>query len=220
MKLYKYRSLANIEFTLDILINQRLHCAPFEKLNDPLEGIFLSVLWAGGALGMSTMGALPFGGISSVKSARSVSEMRLLGNSRVCSLARNLNDIRLWSHYADGHCGVAIEIDIDESDSLLHEVEYVDRLKESGVSLLGGPRSEEILRVKTIHWTYEQEYRIISDQEFYPVTDRITGIYFGLRASNLIQKSLLAFLPSSISAYRMKLDERKLEIIPGERLDS
>lgn len=219
MKLYKYRSLANVDFTLDILINQRLHCAPFEKLNDPLEGIFVWVLRTGGALGTFPFNTIPIGRGATHRSARSVSDMKLLGHSRVCSLTNMLNDIRLWSHYADGHRGIAIEVDVEESDDMLHKVKYVDRLKESGVSLLTGPRSEEILCLKTRHWAYEQEYRIISSQEFYSVAGRITGVYFGLRASKLMETALLPSLPAGVPAYRVQLDEHKLEIIPGERLD-
>ena len=40
MKLYKYRSLHNLEFILDVLLNERLHCAPYTKLNGPFEGVF------------------------------------------------------------------------------------------------------------------------------------------------------------------------------------
>ena len=36
--LYKYRSLANWKFVLDILVNGRLYAAPFSELNDPMEG--------------------------------------------------------------------------------------------------------------------------------------------------------------------------------------
>ena len=36
--LYKYRSLDNWKFLLDILINKRLHAARFQDLNDPMEG--------------------------------------------------------------------------------------------------------------------------------------------------------------------------------------
>lgn len=37
---YKYRSLSNIQFALDILVNHRLYASEFTKLNDPMEGLF------------------------------------------------------------------------------------------------------------------------------------------------------------------------------------
>ncbi len=36
--LYKFRSLENWKFVLDIVIHKRLHAAPFDELNDPMEG--------------------------------------------------------------------------------------------------------------------------------------------------------------------------------------
>ncbi len=40
MILYKYRSLANFEHVLDIILNQRLYCSTYPELNDPFEGIY------------------------------------------------------------------------------------------------------------------------------------------------------------------------------------
>ena len=191
MKLYKFRSLENLEFTLDILLNQRLHCALFEKLNDPLEGVFMWVFSGGGTLAGSALNEHALGGSIVMKTPTSISELHLFGDRKVCSLSASLNDVRLWSHYADGHTGIAIEIDIDESDSALHKVEYVDTLKEFSASILGGPRSEEVLKLKTTHWSYEHEYRIISSDDFYSVDGRITGIYLGLRTSELLRQALL-----------------------------
>jgi hypothetical protein len=37
--LYKYRSIANLRFFKDIVINRRLYAAPFRTLNDPMEGL-------------------------------------------------------------------------------------------------------------------------------------------------------------------------------------
>lgn len=42
MILYKYRSLANLEHVLDIILNQRLHCSTYPELNDPFEGLFVT----------------------------------------------------------------------------------------------------------------------------------------------------------------------------------
>jgi len=43
MILYKYRSLEQFEYVLDILLNERLYCSYYKDLNDPLEGIYASV---------------------------------------------------------------------------------------------------------------------------------------------------------------------------------
>ena len=219
MRLYKYRSLENLKLTLDILQNQRLYCASFESLNDPFEGLFVWVMTTGGALGLTALNTARIGRGVTVRSPKSIAEFDFLfGNSRVCSLSKTSSDVRLWSHYAGGHTGVAIEIEIDETDELVHEVEYLDKLRESGVSLLTGPRREDVLRVKTRHWDYEKEYRIISDSQYYEIDGRIKAIYFGLRADPLLRKAILDSLPKGISAFSTKLDESRLEIVPDQNL--
>ena len=37
---YKYRTLDNFQFVLDILVNKRLYAATFEEMNDPMEGFY------------------------------------------------------------------------------------------------------------------------------------------------------------------------------------
>ncbi len=106
MKLYKYRSLTNLEYTFDILLNERLHCAPYDQLNDPFEGLFFSVAHWGGMSGIVAGSMMPgrgYGFVPTVKSPRSLSELTIPGGTRVCSLSASLSDVRLWSHYADGH---------------------------------------------------------------------------------------------------------------------
>ena len=38
---YKFRSLNNIRYFLDILVNNRLYAARYDELNDPMEGAYL-----------------------------------------------------------------------------------------------------------------------------------------------------------------------------------
>ena len=40
--LYKYRSLENFEFFLDILLNKRLYASSYKDLNDAMEGVYYS----------------------------------------------------------------------------------------------------------------------------------------------------------------------------------
>ena len=44
MILYKYKSLADLEHVLDIILYERLHCSTYDKLNDPFEGLFLTTI--------------------------------------------------------------------------------------------------------------------------------------------------------------------------------
>ncbi|MGD9874527.1 MAG: hypothetical protein AB7T27_09695 [Kiritimatiellia bacterium] len=40
MKAYKFKSAAQIPHALDIILNNRLYCADWSSLNDPMEGVF------------------------------------------------------------------------------------------------------------------------------------------------------------------------------------
>jgi hypothetical protein len=222
MKLYKYRSLANLEHTLDILLNEKLHCAPYDKLNDPFEGLFLSVAHWGGMSGIVAGSRLPgrgYGYIPTVKSPKSLSELPIPGSTRVCSLSASLSDVRLWSYYADGHRGIAIEIDFEGMAIQPHKVEYVNQLKEINNALSAGTKSTEILRIKTNHWAYEKEFRIISEEESIATQGRISGVYFGLRTPEHFQTLLLRSIPKKIPVYSTKLNTNSIEIEPDRILN-
>ncbi len=216
MKLYKYRSLANLEYTLDILLNERLHCAPYDKLNDPLEGVFSWVVQANRSGGFAS--ALPDD--ITFKQIKNISELSTPGDTRVCSLSASSGDVRLWSHYADGHKGIAIEINVEGMEDQLIDVVYVDRLKEFKDSLFSSaPKTAEILRIKTNHWAYEQEYRLISKETFIPIQGKISGVYFGLRTPELLQTLLLRTIPKKTPVYSTKLNEKTIEIESNMQLN-
>jgi len=50
----------------------------------------------------------------------------------ICSLSGNFQDIRLWSHYGDGHRGIAIEIDFTDHEADAKPVRYVGRFENYG----------------------------------------------------------------------------------------
>ena len=112
MKLYKFRSLDNLEFVLDILLNEQLYCSTYESLDDPLEGLFYTII---NPLGTS-MKLLQYKCIDGLPTYNS--------DLRICSLSSSFRDIRMWSHYASGHTDVAIEIDFENHLSDAIEVNY------------------------------------------------------------------------------------------------
>lgn len=70
----------------------------------------------------------------------------------------------MWSHYANGHKGVALEFEIQ--DNLLTPIDYVpERVKFdiSHIAARGGFQERDIdklLSTKSEHWSYEQELRM------------------------------------------------------------
>lgn len=209
MLLYKYRSLYQIEYLLDILINERLYCADYLHLNDPFEGQFLLRRhYAGGGIGGNNYA----GGV--VTSNRSIED--ILGESakkKICSLSSSCRDVRLWSLYADSHRGVAIEIDFGGVEKSLTKVDYQENLLVLTDSTLARSKPEEILSTKTKHWEYESEYRVVSDQDYFLVSGRIRRVISGIRADQhriaLLEKILLEKIP----IIQAKLDYSGAEVI-------
>ena len=124
-----------------------------------------------------------------------------------------MKEVRLWSHYADGHKGIAIEIDFPNELPSVHEVTYVDELQEYGVTFLTEPTSEEVLSFKTKHWEFEKEYRIIQEEEFFSIAGHISAIYAGIRISDNHLALLRKLTPKEIPIFETEIDERKIEIV-------
>lgn len=82
----------------------------------------------------------------------------------------------MWSHYADRHRGICLGFNIERS--MLEKVIYVDNRLEERAEI--GFANDiklfyELLRTKSSHWNYEQEYR-----RFYPLSGATNegGTYF------------------------------------------
>ncbi len=109
MKLYKYKSLSNLWHTLDVLVNDRLYCAHWSELNDPLEGRY-EIYLGGKSLKIESIMT------SRIENARDT--------YRVSSLSADPTNFLMWSHYAEGHKGIVIEVEVPESHSDLTKVVY------------------------------------------------------------------------------------------------
>ena len=84
---YKYRSLSNLRYFLDILIYKRLYMA-YRELNDPVEGAFV---------------------ITEDRRRNDNLWLEVLRSDKndlmKCSLSRSFNNILMWAHYADSNNG-------------------------------------------------------------------------------------------------------------------
>ncbi|NIG21186.1 DUF2971 domain-containing protein [Pantoea sp. Al-1710] len=111
-------------------------------------------------------------------------------NSRgVLALSRDVNEILLWSHYADYHKGLAIELSLREDlDFFLGPriIKYVDNY--TPTNYLSDPEGtvDAILSKKHVKWEYEKEFRIYkTDSANIDISinpNAIKSVYFGLKA--------------------------------------
>lgn len=134
----------------------------------------------------------------------------------VLSFARVLDNILLWSHYADCHRGYCIEYDRKRLDLFFEvrrqqdperniiapfEVKYVDKYpilipsKETWSDQI-----DEILTTKSLLWKYESEFRYIwaryNNRSIYVDKSVVTGIYIGCE-----RRDEKAIIDSAVSNY-------------------
>ena len=202
MKLYKFRSLDNLEFVLDILLNEKLYCSSYESLNDPLEGLFYTII-------------NPLGTNKKLRKYKSIDALPTYDSDlRICSLSKSFKDIRMWSHYSNSHTGVAIEIDFTNHQSDITKVNYDIGLQKHGTTILAGATPKQILSYKTEHWGYEEEYRILHTADYYPIEGRINAVYFGVRSSDFHKELLRKTAPQSINLIETRLDRKNIVVRP------
>lgn len=204
MRLFKYRSLANFEFTADILCNQKFYAAQYFEMNDPMEGQFDYDM--------------------QVK-AEYLNKIRYgKEDLRILSLTSDMSNLLMWAHYADSFRGICIELEIPESRlSNLEEINYSPfRVYVSDHRDDVAHLSRAILSGKNEAWEYEQEYRLFSSEKF--VTDlQIKSVFLGMRISETmelavrklagkipVKKTILC--PSTNSVIESEISSRKRKI--------
>jgi|SRR3712207_176348 len=153
---YKYRSLDNWKFVLDIIVNKRMYAAPFHALNDPMEGRYFY-----------------FGKDVTHGFRRAIYQSKRRKN--ILSLSETKTNTLLWSYYAAGHKGVAFGVrlpGVPDADIEIKPVTY-----DNGVYI--GPKEARlqpdavalrILTQKQMPWAHEREVRVFSAEKFVPVT--------------------------------------------------
>jgi len=191
MKLYKYKSLENLWYVLDVLVHNRLYCAHWSELNDPLEGRYEIYLGEKS----SKIETLMIGRIEEARDAY-----------RISSLSADATNFLLWSHYAGGHKGIAIEVEVPDDHANLCQVTYspfssvfTDKLqtKEDMRHLFNG-KSEE--------WEYEKEYRIICERRFFQLPTPVERVFVGPMLDDDRYAILRAAVPSHIEVIKTELD--------------
>ena len=154
---YKYRSLKNSEFFLDILLNNRLYAATYLDLNDPMEGHYL---YAAGTLNEEMYAELQ--------------NQRM--KTKICSLTKNGDNLLMWSHYADGGRGVLLGLDV--AGDPVEDVIYRERFP---VFFQDCRTGSELFKYKISAWSYEEEARVFTESSY--VRIRLREIRLGPKMS-------------------------------------
>lgn len=113
-------------------------------------------------------------------------------NSRgVFALSKKVDDILLWSHYAESQSGVAIELELKEDPSFFlmpRNMEYVDSYTPTNYLTDSLGTVDKILSTKFSGWKYEDEMRIYkdnsADKDIVINPKAIKAVYFGIKAKS------------------------------------
>jgi hypothetical protein len=170
---YKFRGPEQIEFALDMLFKNRLYCADWSSLNDPMEGAFVHGKHQSDKTDYSRI-------LTEIEDHKS--------ELRVCSLSTTFDCHLLWGHYANGFRGLAIEVDLPDDAPEVVQVQYGDVFGYVRLSEDIRPEIEAraVLSSKYVDWSYEQEVRILQTAPWYKLEVPIKRIIVG----HLMNKSL------------------------------
>ncbi len=176
---YKFKDLKNYKYVIDIFLNQRLYSSSFRNLNDNFEGQFYS------------------DGFEEPKRYRL--NPRKQQHLSICSFSKNYTSHLMWSHYADGHRGIVIGFDIDESKYLIENVKY-NGLANFQILPNKFDDIKLIFLNKLKEWKYEEESRIITTEPGF-IKIKIKKVIFGAETpkndKNIIEK-LIELIDSEI----------------------
>lgn len=195
MLLYKYRSIENFKWLLDILMNERLYGASFKNLNDPMEGAYRYD--------------------SKVPKAQRNLLLIDRSNTLICSLSERSDIGLMWTHYANEGKGCCIEIEVTSKTWKRIPVVYSDVLPNANDPI------NIVLGTKSSCWEYEKEVRYIRTVEDVNETSRhylevqVTNVIFGYNVS-LSDFNLYKKLIEGIN----KVKKKKSNQITCEKINS
>jgi len=176
MHAFKFRPSSQIGFAFDIIFNQRLHCADWSQLNDPMEGMFA------------------YSSRADAEDPKKLIDQIIREKQRIkiCSLSRTFECHLLWAHYASGFDGVAIEVDLPDRSPHVKIVTYRGVFAGLSIERIVNPAktAREILTSKYREWKYEREVRILHHDEWFPLTKPVQRVIAGHRMQPSLFKAL------------------------------
>lgn len=142
-RFFKYKSLRNFEFILDIILKERLYAASYYELNDPMEGVIKVD--------------------STIPKERESEWESFIEELRITCFTKDKENLLMWSHYGDGGKGCLIEFELLDGQKY-HKVSYLKKPTINNLNF-NAEKAFEILQHKDKPWKYEAEYRCIQKNE-------------------------------------------------------
>lgn len=147
-----------------------------------------------------------------------------------------LENILMWSHYANEHNGIAIVYNFSDdfkcretnnSSQILTNIDYFDDVQNEDVTKPWLDTENGFL-TKSWHWSYENEIRLLSYDtsssnkiSHIPLDEgsKITAVYFGTRCSDSDKKTIMTLLRKrDVKFYQMKINYKDIYHLQIESL--
>lgn len=185
---YKYRSLANLERFLSIIIDKKLYGALYTEMNDPMEGHF------------RYNPGIKVDILDRINAGKQ--------KTYICSLSQKGNIGLMWTHYADENKGCCIEVEVTAKSWHPLNVKYSERIP----NLDKGMSTEDVLKVKAKMWEYEKEVRFIKESPnsrpmlSIKISRIFLGYKIGVKQVSFLNK-VIKKLDPKIEVIKMKKDK-------------
>lgn len=119
---------------------------------------------------------------------------RVMSNKGILCLTPHPDDILMWSHYAENHKGICLELDVRTCPEFFVYPMKVTYTTEYPTFNLGGEETNKIYATKYEKWGYEDEIRILKDRvgkhEFAPQS--LKSVIFGCRTNDETKRNVKA----------------------------
>lgn len=185
------------------------------ELNDPFEWL----------PGFEEIENLPPGGIELANWCMDQALKEINEKMGIVCFSKTFSDPVLWSHYADVHRGLAIEVKQPIVDSL-YEVKYDkprpiiprswwhDSNRHKEIEKLLG----DFFAQKSAGWSYEKEYRIVVGLDLCPIYE---GMYFKPITENFVTRIIIGARSTVSPNYirrALEMNEMKnIEVVKARR---
>ena len=225
MLVYKYRGGS---FTRDLnsLKNDTFWASNTSQLNDPCEGLISIDDYQEQIENLKKIFYQHSDNLALIEqSFQNIINMKdtKLG---IFSLSKRYDDELLWAHYANSHKGFCIEYDLDQllakqnPKHRFFDIQYLDKIQNLDFSqALDQGDSDQLIKkmlgYKSQRWEYEQELRIITENQGINTYDyrAVKAIYFGLKTPNEeIEQVIETLQGRKIKYFQMHLKPNSFEL--------
>lgn len=222
---FKYKSIGidsaseiektTIDHVLAPIVESYYYLPTRKQLNDPSEGTFdnqIQKQLTGFLQGVYALGERQSLSQPIYELASQISHST--DNSGVFSLSKDPVDELMWAHYANSHCGIVIEYDIDlltRFSSKLHlhrfDVNYSSQPPELGLEKLNKNSRDAVkamLGYKSPRWSYEKEFRILLENTNGQIPHdyrAVKSITFGINVPDEVRNDIFNHTKDKVKFY-------------------